>query len=294
MYCVYRHTSPSGKVYIGISKSVNRRWEGNGKKYLRKEKTGKYTHWLFAPAIIKYGWENFKHEIIYDNLNEISAKLIEEDLIYYYKKKKLSYNVADSSFNCKYINNRISIIQLSTSLEIIAEFKSAADAGLALSVANTNITKAIKNKHQCKGFYWIYKSELSDLQKIVFKPIADYTIYQLDPLTKTVINKFSSISDAANKYNVVKDAIGNAIKRKTKSVGYYWIKAKDINDISNIKWKRTKEDCLEQGVAITLENIITGEIKNFKSKQAACRYLGYSTQSSLRKNPNNIRGWRII
>ena len=79
--------------------------------------------------------------------------MIEEDLIFYYKKEGISYNVADSSFNCSYINNRIPIVQLSISLEIVAEFDSSASAGRALNAPSTNITNAIKNKHQCKGFY---------------------------------------------------------------------------------------------------------------------------------------------
>ncbi|MBQ5475612.1 MAG: hypothetical protein IIT65_13250, partial [Lachnospiraceae bacterium] len=40
-----------------------------------------------------YGWNNFKHEVLFDNLNEISAKCIEVDLIYYYKQLGISYNI---------------------------------------------------------------------------------------------------------------------------------------------------------------------------------------------------------
>lgn len=294
MYCVYRHTSPSGKVYIGITKDSKVRWGRKGQGYLGIEKNGKYTHWLFAPAILKYGWENFTHEILFNNLDEISAKMIEEDLIFYYKKEGISYNVADSSFNCSYINNRIPIVQLSISLEIVAEFDSSASAGRALNAPSTNITNAIKNKHQCKGFYWIYKSELIDLYKISFKPVTDRTIYQLDPITKTVVGKFASISEASRKYKVVEDAIGNAIRRKTKSAGYYWIKACDLDKINIIKWKKTKEESQAQGIKINIENILTGEQKSFKSILAACKWLGYKTSIMYYASPQNMNGWKVI
>ena len=59
-FCVYKHTSPNNKSYIGItSQSLNRRWK-NGNGY----KNNKH----FTRAIQKYGWDNFEHTILEDNL----------------------------------------------------------------------------------------------------------------------------------------------------------------------------------------------------------------------------------
>lgn len=72
-YTVYKHTSPSGKVYIGITKlGVERRWQG-GRNY----KTS--TH--FNNAIAKYGWDNIKHEVLYDGLSREDAENKEIELI---------------------------------------------------------------------------------------------------------------------------------------------------------------------------------------------------------------------
>ena len=92
-YIVYRHTSPSGKVYIGItSRKPKQRWRnGNGYKDSPK----------FYNAIKKYGWDNFNREILFYDLNEITAKLIEEDLIYYYKNFNLSYNISNGGDGSK-------------------------------------------------------------------------------------------------------------------------------------------------------------------------------------------------
>lgn len=73
-YSVYKHTSPSGKSYIGIT-SMNppsKRW-ANGKGYCRN------VH--FFNAINKYGWDNFEHEILATELTEDEAKNMEIELI---------------------------------------------------------------------------------------------------------------------------------------------------------------------------------------------------------------------
>lgn len=72
-YTVYKHTSPSGKSYIGItSMNPKARWK-NGKGY----GNNKY----FTHAIEKYGWDNFTHEIIAEGLTKEEAQKMEVELI---------------------------------------------------------------------------------------------------------------------------------------------------------------------------------------------------------------------
>ena len=76
-WTVYRHITPSGKSYIGItSDKPERRWR-NGKGY-RKNK-------LFYKAIEKYKWENIQHNIVSTDLTEKEAKWLENYLICYYR-----------------------------------------------------------------------------------------------------------------------------------------------------------------------------------------------------------------
>jgi len=59
------HTSPSGKCYIGQTcQSCEERWGINGSNYIKK-KDGNFIHPKFAQAILKYGWDNIKHEILF-------------------------------------------------------------------------------------------------------------------------------------------------------------------------------------------------------------------------------------
>lgn len=71
-YVVYCHTSPSNKKYVGISCNPIKRWN-NGEGYKK--------NYLFYRAIKKYGWDNFKHEILYENLTVDQAGEIEKRLI---------------------------------------------------------------------------------------------------------------------------------------------------------------------------------------------------------------------
>lgn len=89
LYVVYKHTCPSGKVYIGItSKPVARRWRNNGDGYK--------THTHFYRAIKKYGWDNIKHEILCSGLTKAEAEAKEIELIAENKSNdpKYGYNVS--------------------------------------------------------------------------------------------------------------------------------------------------------------------------------------------------------
>ena len=86
-WCVYRHISPSGKVYIGIThhKDPKRRWGKNGSHYTKGQ--------AIYNAILKYGWNNIKHEVLFSNCSEHIAKYLEKVLILHYKSLGISYNI---------------------------------------------------------------------------------------------------------------------------------------------------------------------------------------------------------
>lgn len=88
-YYIYKHTSPSGKVYIGKTcyKYPKQRWKKDGSGYIGCP--------YFYNAIIKYGWDNIKHEILYENLNNDEAIQREIELISKYKALGISYNCTD-------------------------------------------------------------------------------------------------------------------------------------------------------------------------------------------------------
>ena len=92
-YKVYKHTSPSGKVYIGMtSMRLKDRWK-SGKGYK--------TCILLNRAIEKYGWENFEHEVLFENLTKEEAEAKEIELIKLYKSTdpEYGYNIENGGYS---------------------------------------------------------------------------------------------------------------------------------------------------------------------------------------------------
>ena len=77
------HTVPNGRKYIGItSQEPSRRWRG-GMHY-------SYNKRFFA-VIVKYGWDNIKHEILFENLSQEEAEQKEKELIKALKTDREEY-----------------------------------------------------------------------------------------------------------------------------------------------------------------------------------------------------------
>lgn len=72
-YILYVHTFPNGKQYVGItSQKPEKRWK-NGMGY-------KGSNAVFK-AIVKYGWNNIKHDILFENLTKKQAEKTEVKMI---------------------------------------------------------------------------------------------------------------------------------------------------------------------------------------------------------------------
>lgn len=96
LHCVYKHTFPNGKVYIGQTRTGDHehRWQnGNG-----------YHDQKVYAAIKEFGWDNIGHEIVADLLTQEEADNLEIELIKQYDATMDGgYNVALGGHN----NNRI-------------------------------------------------------------------------------------------------------------------------------------------------------------------------------------------
>jgi len=97
-WCVYMHTNKiNGKKYIGITSiKPERRWHTDGSGY-----RGQVYFWR---AIQKYGWDNFEHEIVFQDQSFQDACKHERELIAQFQS-----NTADCGYNqtdggdCNYI-----------------------------------------------------------------------------------------------------------------------------------------------------------------------------------------------
>ena len=92
-YKIYVHINKiNGKIYIGQTKqSLNERFGYNGHGYKGCRK--------FYNAIKKYGWDNFQHVLLLDNLSSELANIIEEELIKKYDSIDKGYNLTTGGCN---------------------------------------------------------------------------------------------------------------------------------------------------------------------------------------------------
>lgn len=130
-YCVYQHTNKiNGKVYIGQTcKPPKKRWN-NGAGYKRCT--------LFYHAIQKYGWDNFEHEILLENLTLKEANEEESKFIKYFKSNnpKYGYNIREGGSNSplsQETKNKLSEIQKKRNFKISPEQRQAMIEGIRKS-----------------------------------------------------------------------------------------------------------------------------------------------------------------
>jgi group I intron endonuclease len=130
-YLIYKHTSPSGKSYIGQTNDYHRRC----KEHQRSNKCP-----AIHNAIKYYGWDNFIHEILHDNLTIDQANVLEAKCILEYKTLSPNgYNLATGGLNSKLSQesrNKLSLSCKNMSKETRAK--------MALSGKNSTLSKERK------------------------------------------------------------------------------------------------------------------------------------------------------
>ena len=87
-YCVYKHTNTiNNKCYIGITSQQPNKRLSSGYGYSKSQPK-------FYNAIKKYGWENFTHEVLLENLTFEEALSKEVELITFYNSCEAGYNTS--------------------------------------------------------------------------------------------------------------------------------------------------------------------------------------------------------
>lgn len=142
-YIVYSHVNKvNGKVYIGQTcRKPNERWR-NGKGYIGNDH--------FYRAILKYGWDNFEHNILFEGLSQDEANEKEIELISFYDSTDYNkgYNQTiggDGTNGYKYTDEqREAISRRQTGRNLTDEWKA-------------NISKAVRGEN-----HPFYGKKLSD------------------------------------------------------------------------------------------------------------------------------------
>lgn len=223
-FIIYKYASPSGGIYIGqTSKSIDQRALKNGRGYLTKNKESEeFLQPAIANAIIKYGWDNFKKEVLFDNLTSEEADQKERELIELYKGGgKKCYNIASGGKGVPGVNEH-KIKQYSLKGEFIREWDSIKEAEEFLNIphAQANISACcLGKKHRAYGYIWRYSD--SNLE---IRPLPPYRA-PIDQFTKEgdYISTYPTIREASRITKIHESGIGNCIKGRAKTAGgYVW------------------------------------------------------------------------
>ena len=251
-YTVYCHINKiNGKTYVGItSLAPELRWK-NGKGYKNCRK--------FYNAILKYGWDNFYHIILRDDLSLSKAEELERLLIADLKdfsyniapggevnkgfhwtgesKKKLSLSKKGKPSKIKitedYINklrrghSKYKVYQFSLTGKLINIFQSAQEAGRELNICSSNIyfcCYGYKGVLQVDGFIFLRENNTYELNRrleVIRKRNAFIGQFNED----TLIQIFSSVKNAELTTGVKAPYIRKCLRGERKYAGgFIWKK----------------------------------------------------------------------
>lgn len=216
-YKVYMHVFPNSKKYIGITcQNCKQRWGSNGNKYKGQS---------VYKAIKKYGWNNIKHLILYDNLTEEEAKDKEIELIAKYNttNDKYGYNITKGGDNIMNGAENLSskkVICINTG-EI---FDTITQAANKYNIHPTTISKVCKDKRNTAAkMTWQYYDEYLIAPKSIYtyKPVGGINRQVLCVETNTI---YDSIQIAAKDIGIDYTAISKACSGKRKTAAkMHWI-----------------------------------------------------------------------
>lgn len=227
-YIVYKHTSPSKKVYIGITGfDPQYRWLNNGRGY--KMQT------TFFNAIIKYGWINFRHDILFEGLTEEEALDKEEELIQEYKSydRRYGYNVSFRGAIYGKDNNGQRQNRRRKEVKPIPEWKNRGKIVLAQD-SNGNTVKRFRSVHELATELnepiETLRTRLNKYKKLTYPNVtykyAECQTPKIDMLTMEgeLIRTFDSLGDAYRYINRVnKGAVTQVcVGKKDSYLGYKW------------------------------------------------------------------------
>ena len=254
MYSVYKHINKENKkVYIGItSRQVEQRW-ANGHGYKN--------NLTFYKDILKYGWDNFTHEIIctcdtYEEAIKLEEQYIKENINNCYNVSKTACTVrmhkepdtnvctdnnAQKSFQWHNHMAQIPLVekpkrrhsypvsQYSMDGTLLNVFASAKEASIATNINNADITSCCKGRrgngkksHGAGGYIWRYN--IDKLDEFPDHPTANKKVYQFDS-DYNLIRSYDSAIQAALENSIPYNKMLYLCSGRSASqfaLGYYW------------------------------------------------------------------------
>ena len=229
-YFIYAHINKlNKKAYIGITcqTEAKYRWGKDGNHYK--------AHIKFQNAIKKYGWENFEHVILAENVLGQNIAQLEQKYIADFDSYNNGYNATPGGEReCRYQKRSKKVYQYDLiTLEIINKFESISDAARWVET-NTDFKSSHKrvimsiseicnhkydNRKSCFGYGWCF-AESFDAVEAYKSNRGDKCVlqYSLDGL---FIKEWPSIAEAERILGINNVGLACSGKRK-KAGGFKW------------------------------------------------------------------------
>lgn len=216
-YCIYALLNPiNDKVYIGMSKDVDKRWADKGIMYRGCT--------LIYNAIQKYGWDTFHHIVLFDELTFEEAQKREKEWIKFFKANNKSYNLSDGGEGVTGVSHGMrKVYCYNLSGILVGEYDSIKDSiECLLKVPYKSCNGSVANvlsgrKYSYKGFVWSYS--LLDVSYF-HKPYKIFRLNKDNTLSK-IYNSWKEVKKDFPDIRNICSCIGGS---KKTSNGYKWKK----------------------------------------------------------------------
>lgn len=239
IHYIYKHTNKiNGKSYIGQTKNIKMRWRPEGYKYCRK----------FYHAILKYGWDNFTHEILRE-CDETDVDFWEIYYIGFYDTINNGYNLEGGGCANKTVSaeTRALISKAGMGRPSCLKGKPAWNKGLKTP---EEVRKKLSESHKGKRQPLSEETKRKIGQAQIGKKVSEETRKKLSisHMGKPSARKGKKLTDEQKKF-LSKSLMGKSP----------WNKGKNMSDETKSKLSKAKK-----GVYYTtsrkVKNIDTGEI----------------------------------
>ena len=224
-YKVYAHINKeNGKAYIGISKqNLKTRWGKNGKGYSQQPK--------FYNAIQKYGWDNFIHCVLIENIETQEEAL---DLETYYIEK---YNSIDNGYNI--LHNGIKSYPRTKPVYCITtktKYDSIREASLSTGCEASKIIANCKAKiGLTKGLSWTYwdVDNNAPIIKDEFQSKIPANSIKIYCIEKRCF--YNSIQEACRELNLDKRSLQRVLNYERAGIqNLHFVKASEMHKIKDV------------------------------------------------------------
>lgn len=254
-YKIYMHRNKiNGKIYIGQTKQKpENRWR-NGEGYKKSP--------YFYNAIRKYGWDNFEHIILIENLDRDNANILEEKLI-------KEYNTTDDKYGYNLSSGGGSPVMNELARQHCRENRPDIN-GANNPMYGKHHTEETKEKIRKTKEKYIgknatrYGAVLSDetkkkigdgnrgkiIPKETIKKMVDNNpnrnpVFQIDIVFRKIVGEYESASHASRETGVKSSQISACCNNTPKYIsagGYIWMYCEDYNKkyYSKDFWDRYK------------------------------------------------------